>query len=272
VDDALENLMELEYLRGSFRAAAGLADELWAAASRRNDPRFQAESLVGKAYSASQLGDASEAVRCLAALAAMAADTTELTDELKIKRSGLAALIALGRGERQAALVAADDALLLTGVRPTYFGTFLGFVGPAEVYIARWEAGETGGDGRGRALVALARLKRYASVFPIGRPRAALLDGRRRWLTNDHAGAFRSWAEALDHATKLSMRFEQGLAHLEIGRHLPVEDTKRAEHLGAATEIFTALDAMPALRAVKDASGTPGAGGAPRPGGRAPLL
>jgi class 3 adenylate cyclase/tetratricopeptide (TPR) repeat protein len=255
LDDAVENLMELEYLRGSFATAAELADELTAAAAARNDHRFQADGLVGKAYCAWHLGNAPEAVRCLAAARSIGATSTEVTDELKIKLAGVSALIQLGRGERQGAVAAADEAMLLTAnQRPTAFGTLLGYLGAAEVHLSVWEAGDPVHDARARAVEALGRLKRYAGVFPIGRPRSALLEGRRHWMQGEHDAAFRSWREALARAMELSMTYEQGLAHREIGRHLEPDDPARAGHLREAAEIFRGLDAAPALASVTEAA------------------
>ena len=167
----------------------------------------------------------------------------------------MTALIARGRGERQAALAAADEAMLITGLsRPTSFGTYLGYVEPAEVYLTLWEAGGAARDTRTRAEQALGQLKRYAGVFPIGRPRSALLEGRRLWLLGNRDAAIRSWQLGLAQATKLSMRYEQGLAEYEIGRHLAADDPARPGHLQAAADIFRGLDAQLALRAVDDAS------------------
>ena len=254
LDDALGNLTELEALRGSYGTAAELADELTAAARARNDERFQIEGLVGKAYSSWQLGDAAETLRCLATVKAMTSDSTELTDELKIKLAGLTAIVQLGRGERQGALAAADDAMRLTArQRPTYFGTFLGYVGPAEVYLGLWEAGDPVHEASTRAAEALKSLKSYASVFPLGRPRASLLEGRHQWLAGRREAALRSWQVALTRATELSMTFEEGLAHYEIGRHLGEGDAARVAHLGEAALIFGRLGASPALAGVEDA-------------------
>jgi hypothetical protein len=39
------------------------------------------------------------------------------------------------------------------------------------------------------------------------------------------------------------MPYEQGLAHYEIGRHLPATDPARATHLSQAYAIFSQLNA-----------------------------
>jgi class 3 adenylate cyclase len=251
LDDAVSNLMELEYLQGGFRAAADLADEVIASARARNDHRFEAEGLAGKAYSAWQLGDAAEAGSSLAALRKLLADEPDMIDELKIQAAGLQALIQLGRGEGGQALAGAEEGLRLTaGQRPTYFGTFLGYVGPAEAFLGLWETGREPRDGRGRAAEALKRMDAFAAVFPVGRPRAALLKGRHQWLLGKKADAFRSWRAGLAKAQELSMPYEEGLAHWELGRHLEPGDEARASHLGAAREIFGRLGASQASAAL----------------------
>jgi len=40
---------------------------------------------------------------------------------------------------------------------------------------------------------ALRRLRGYADIFPVGRPRATLLEGRRMWLLGRRTEAARSW-------------------------------------------------------------------------------
>ena len=255
LEDALANMMELEYLRGSFHAAAEIASELVATAGARHDHRFRAEGSLGTAYCQWQLGDVAGAVQALDALKASVAAEVDVTDELRIKSLGLSAIIHLGRAERQQALAASEEAMRLTGQRPTYFGTFLGYVGPAEVYLELLETGHPLHDPRARTSEAIGRLKRYAAVFPVGRPRSSTLEGRYQWQVGKRTVALRSWKHALATASELSMDYERGLAHYEIGRHLEPGDDERSTHLAAAIDIFRRLDAAPALAAAMDAAG-----------------
>ncbi len=93
---------------------------------------------------------------------------------------------------------------LTQGQRPTFFGTYFGYVGPATVYLAEWEAGGSP-EVRAKAEDAIKRLKAYTNVFPIGQPRYGVLAGRREWLLGDHGKAQRHWRQALEAATELSM-------------------------------------------------------------------
>ena len=252
LEDAVENMMELEYMGGSFGTAADLADELITNASAWNDRRFLAEGLAGKAYCAWQLGDADAALRSIADFSAIVPDEGHLTDELRIKSQGILALLHLTRGERAQALAASDEAMRLTAEqRPTYFGTYLGYLAPAEVYLDLWEQKEPARDAPARAAEALKRMRSFASVFPAGRPRYATLEGRRAWLMGRRSQAHRSWRRALDIATELSMAYEQGLTHNEIARHLDPGDPDRTVHLEAAREILQRINAARALATVE---------------------
>ena len=51
---------------------------------------------------------------------------------------------------------------------------------------------------------------------------------------------------------RLGMPSEQGLAHLEIGRHSPVGSPERQEHLARAAEIFARTHARFDLARTQD--------------------
>jgi tetratricopeptide (TPR) repeat protein len=246
--------MELESLQGSFVAGGELADELIATAVARSDRRFQAEGLVGKGYCALQMGDGDTALQSCTDFREIASDESYLTDELRIKSQGLLALIHLSRGEWAQARAASDEAIRLTAERPTYAGTFVGYLGPAEVYLEAWERDQPFRDEPARAAEALVRMKRFANVFPVGRPRWSILEGRSSWLRGRRGRAFRLWRRALALATELDMPYEEGLARFEIGRHLDPIDAERTTQLEAAREIFSRIHAARALAAIDPAA------------------
>ncbi|MEO5703917.1 MAG: AAA family ATPase [Candidatus Limnocylindrales bacterium] len=250
--DAVGNLMEIEFLRGAFDDAEKLASSLAATARARNDRRYEAEGLVDQVYCEWQLGRSEQAQRSLSALRQILADETDITDELKIKYGGLVATIDLARGEHDHALAASEDLLRLTkGQRPTSFGTFLGYVAPAEVYLTLWERDLAPTDVRARTAEAMNRMGQYARVFRVGGPRARTLAGRHEWLLGRRDAAFRSWRHALASAQDLSMVYEEGLAHYEIGRHLDPTDGSRVGHFDEARSIFSRLHASRALAALE---------------------
>jgi hypothetical protein len=99
-------------------------------------------------------------------------------------------------------------------------------------------------------------LQKFVRVFPIGQPRAWLYRGQQAWLSGRQGTAQKAWQKSLVTAKRLSMPYEQGLAHLEIGRHVPASGkslTAREQHLAQAHDIFTKLGASPDLARVEQA-------------------
>jgi class 3 adenylate cyclase len=240
-DDAVANLMELEYLQGNIRTASGLADELRVTAAARHDQRFLAEGLVGRAYTSWLLGDVTTALARMEELRGIVT-STDVTDDLKLKYFGLSSLIQVSQADALQAHAACEEAMRITrGLRPSYFGTFLGYVGPADVYFQLWEGQYALGDHRERAIEAHERLRRFARVFPIGRPRYRQLQGRRAWLLGRHGRAKRAFAAAVASAEALRMPYEAALAHLELGRRLDSSDPERVHHLERSQEIFRSI-------------------------------
>lgn len=254
-DDAVSNLLELECIRGSFRPGLALASDLLTSAKDRNDPRFQAEALGLRAYCLLQLGNSADAMASLVRVKDLGLD---VPIDVRIKVAGVLAMTHLERGERQHAIATADEAARLMGnERPAFYGTFAGYVGPAEVDLALCESRPELPELLARAKGSIARLRAYASVFPVGRPRAALLDGRYRWLRGDRRGAVRMWQRAIAEAERLDMPFERGLAHGAIAQHLDASDPARSRHLAEARAILREIGASRALASL-DAP-TPGA-------------
>jgi hypothetical protein len=86
-------------------------------------------------------------------------------------------------------------------------------------------------------------LHKFAKVFPIGQPRAYLWQGTFEWLSGRPYVARELWQKSLTAAEHLAMPYAQGLAHYELGRHLPPGAPARAGHLSQARDIFTQLGA-----------------------------
>jgi hypothetical protein len=170
-------------------------------------------------------------------------------------------VIHLRQGEPMAAQQAADTAVnLVKRVSPTFFATLRIYSSIAQVYLALLEQvlrdpatpAEAIAHLQLRAEQANHDLNRFAHHHPIGRPYARLYWGLYQWLTNQPQRALRNWHKSLAEAQRLGMRYVEGLAHYEIGRHGPADD-QRQEHLHHAGEIFTALDAAYALNQVQQA-------------------
>jgi hypothetical protein len=133
--------------------------------------------------------------------------------------------------------------------------TLEGHAGIPEVCLALVERARTG-DGlpptvdpaelRATAAAGLRRLRTYARVYPMARPRALTCLGWSLWLDGRRGAAVRAWARALRRAERLAMPYEVARAHHELGRHLAPGRRSplgldAAAHLAAATAGFAAI-------------------------------
>ncbi len=183
-----------------------------------------------------------------------AAEVLEELDELSAQAAsgadgilgrGMLALAWLRRGEPARALEQADATLAIAlRSRPTVYYDTWPLSGAAEVYLARLEAGAPARDdllARARRLCGV--MRGFAFMNPMARPRLALAEGRLAWVQRRPERARRHWRRALASAERLGMPHERGLAHLELGRHLPQGAPARSDHLGAALTVFAELGA-----------------------------
>jgi hypothetical protein len=114
----------------------------------------------------------------------------------------------------------------------------------AEAAIALWQAGRQGDIGdqptlRAAAVQAMRALRRYAKVFPIGQPRALLCQGLLAWVDQRPVRARKAWRRSLAAAERLGMRYDEMLAHHQLGRH--GDPSERDEHLARARQLFAQL-------------------------------
>lgn len=247
-EECLAMLGEAYHHRGEFARCAALYAEVQASAEDSRNPLALAWGLIGRAQETLILGDVDEAVRLLDATAAAASAVTEEETELpnRMLRHGFMARVHLHRGDSDAALAEAAKAMeIMARMPPVYVAAIEGYASVAEVYLTVWEAtrreGRAAAGARREARRACRILGRVARVFPIAKPRALLLRGLADALAGCRGRAQAAWRAGLRHAERLSMPFEQGLAHYEIGRHLPAGDPARRRHLALACEAFGRL-------------------------------
>jgi tetratricopeptide (TPR) repeat protein len=253
-DDGLSNIMYVSHLQGDFWRGAGAADELHARAIRRDEPRIQAVGLQGKANCLLHLGRFGEAMACLEESQALLAEDNEIVDEpLKIELYGLLAIAHLRQSAYSQALSATKQLLAMTtGSFPSNYGTFPGYSSPPEVILTLWQAHYQEPDLDVLAHRACRTLGGFSRVFPIGQPRAQLWQGLYNWLTGHQARAIKAWQESLAAAERMSMLYDQGLAHYEIGRHLERDEPARQMHLARACQLFSEQDAQYNLHLARD--------------------
>jgi hypothetical protein len=83
----------------------------------------------------------------------------------------------------------------------------------------------------------LTAARRFARMFPIGRPEVLLASGTLAWHVGQRRRAMRRWQRAAVAADRLQMPYELGRAHAEMGRHLD-PGKERWRHLVDAAAIF----------------------------------
>ncbi|MBI3797077.1 MAG: tetratricopeptide repeat protein, partial [Deltaproteobacteria bacterium] len=239
--DGFNSLMYLRLFKGEFPAAGQLADTLRESVKHLHDPRYRVFALAGETYSDMHAGKFDEALSLLEEAHHILTTHTEIGDkDQKIEVSGLLSVAHLRRAEFDQALELAQQAISLTGKSsPSAYHTFSGYAGPAEVYLTLWEAQYPLPSLANFAAKACKILNRFARIFPIGKPRFWLSQGRYYWLSGKPSQARKAWQKGLALATQLAMPYEQALAHYEIGRHLDKTDPDRQQHLGRAGEILT---------------------------------
>jgi tetratricopeptide (TPR) repeat protein len=208
-----------------------------------------------------QTGDVERAISCLHTAWEMLAQSTDRVT--RILNRGLLAVAHLRRGEYRLAQEMADTTADLIGrAWPVTSSTFDGYVAVPQVYLALWEASLDPSRApvdvptervAEQARKACKALRAYAFTFPIGRPRAWLYRGWYDWLSGRARRAQKAWRRSLAEAERLAMPYEEGLAHYEIGRHLPGGSPERREHLGRAAEVLARLGAVYDLEQVNRA-------------------
>lgn len=273
-DDGVGNLAVVKYFQGDLATSMQLWQDVLASARRRSDAHNQAWALRGVVYGLLPQGKFDEAFSALENLQRLLAQDAHIIDEaLRIDLHGLLAWVQTVRHNLPAANESTDAAFtLIANNMPTSYLSLPGYAALAEMHLNRWEAEVVAGSGiqiyqlpetatvrRIRSKLtrpaqrACGALKKYARVFPVGRARANLLQGRFEWLSNRPRLARELWGIGLDAACQLSMPFEEALIRFEMGRHLPPEHPERAEHLRRAAATFEQLGADFHYQHVKEA-------------------
>jgi hypothetical protein len=164
----------------------------------------------------------------------------------------------LRKEQFDSALEAAAGAMRLARLigSPTGYYALRGYSGAAMAFLicwesASWETGQGAETCQGvdraslqkQARCACRALRRYARVFPIGRPSAWLCRGLYQSCTGHPQSARRYWEKSIAAAQQFGMTYDEAQAHFELGRHQPSGDSLRREHLLRARDLFTQLQA-----------------------------
>jgi serine/threonine protein kinase/tetratricopeptide (TPR) repeat protein len=248
--EALGSLGILVYLRAEFERSRKIFADLHVAAQRTGDAQHITWGLFWQGQALIRLGRMEEAIPFLKeSLVVLSANPQIEVGAPAVNGYGLLALAYLYLGNTALALQSAEE--VTKAVKSpsvvTNLATFEGYYAPMEVFLTLWESGQLPADQRGNVIQQAKRTRpitgKYASLFPVGEARNWLWVGLYDWLSGNKERANQAWQKSLAAAERLQMAFELGLAHYEIGRHLPTSDAARQSHLQNAAEIFERLGA-----------------------------
>jgi class 3 adenylate cyclase len=229
----------LGLVRGQFVLLGAGFTKLYDHGVRNANVQHQVWACLGKAECELRTARTGEAVRLLETALALLAEHPDRPEQ--VRAYGLLAAVHLRRGEAAAArAAAASGASLIAQFKiATSFYLLEGYAGVAEVYLHQWEAGDRSRATRQAAQKACSALRRYAHIFPVGEPRARLLNGRLLYLSGRPRRARAAWRASLSAAQRLGMPFEAALAHSALGRH--AAGAAQSRHLESAQTLLREL-------------------------------
>jgi tetratricopeptide (TPR) repeat protein len=205
---------------GDFRRSL----ESWSRAHERGiqaeDEQMQVWGLTGMLHDLIVLGRFEEGRLHYEMLQRLRAKSTV---ETQIVAGGLLAICQARCGERDAALELADATLArIRSVLPN-FTAQSGHSAPAEVYLEVWEQAQAAGQPvpaglARRARAACQAMRTWARNFPLGVPRALVLEGRLLQLEGRPRPAHQRWSRARQLAAETAMPYEEAMASYELGR------------------------------------------------------
>ncbi len=109
----------------------------------------------------------------------------------------------------------------------------------AELLLGLWEHDpEAAAALHEPAQMVMERVIEYGRRYPAGEPLMLVIEGRYEWLRGNEDRAWALWERALALAVERETPYAHGLAHYEIGRHLPPNAPARAEQLDSAHTLF----------------------------------
>jgi tetratricopeptide (TPR) repeat protein len=234
--------------QGEFGHLAEWSAEMSAMASNVDDPHRKALIHLVEAWYLMPQGRMDAVVPRLQKATELLGGRGSRADEI-LSHGILALAYFRGNDEEHARLTARLATGLIAQAQPSAVHIFEGYACVAEAYLGLWEAGD--GAAARPARQACAALRQYARAFPIALPRAWLCEGLSAHLSGHHQRGLAAWRKSLAAAERLAMPCEQGRAHYQIGRHLPVGDPAREAHLTRAGEIFADIGALYELAKVQ---------------------
>ncbi len=262
-EESLGTLAQALHICGQYSQSKKLYQELLVSGQERGDLQTQVWALAGQVETGLRLGGnkhLDEVINSLERAQSLLAEYRHRNRPDEIQIVSLVAHARLRRNEWELARKAADMVadLIAADWPPSTFYTFEAYSGLPVIYIGLWQAQLESqykpaepGSIKKLSSKACRSLHGYSRVFPIAKPRAYLWQGTFEWLAGKSDKAYKEWQKGLDYAERFGMQYDKGLAHYEIGRHLPEGNSKRKDHLEQAEQTFSELGAAWDLKRVR---------------------
>ena len=238
----------LYYRQGKYVSSRDYFAELFTSGNRRGVAQPQLWGLLGQVENELWLSNDTDKIMGMLDQAETLLASRNVSLNEHIRFHGLKAETYMQVGYEEPAYESAKKTLELAQQAKLLIPySYEGYAAPAEVFLTLWENGYDSSADQPDQLSRLAKesLKfptSIAKLYPAFRPRGLNFQGRHEWVSGKQKKAFESWMACIDLARQMEMPQEKGLAHFEIGRHLPLEDPDRVTHLQRAIELFTQVE------------------------------
>jgi class 3 adenylate cyclase/tetratricopeptide (TPR) repeat protein len=235
----------ISYFRADYARLREESAALCAEGLRESDVQHQYWGLFWEGHGALRQGQLDEALALLdRSLALLHA---RIDDGGVIIAQGARSQVLLQQGELERARAVAEELDARIGrSRPTSHSFFEGYAAGAEIWLALARGGASAARRRahlGRASQSLQRLERYARIFPIGRPRAALWRGQLLLERGHVRSARRVWRRGLRGAEAMHMPFEQARLHQALATCPHGRPAARDRHGADAARLLECIGA-----------------------------
>lgn len=221
---------------GDHAAALALHQDTFAIAKRHGNVQQPVEALIGQGMCLMHLGQTAEAITCLQGVPPLLEHCQDPT--LEVDYLSVLALATLRDGRPAEAQDLALSALSqVRHAAPNTYNFMQTYRCLSEVFLELAEQTPTPSAELTQAIRDMARqLQLVVATQKANRPFALILLGRAEWLSGRHRHARKMWQMVLRTATRAENAYLMGLAHLELGRHLPAGKRARVKHLKCACD------------------------------------
>ncbi len=221
---------------GNIRRSAEIWLDIYVSARKRGDVQVQRWGLAGQAKNFLSLGRLDEAVSYIHTALELPLKVDDFGTDISCY--GLLAETHVRQQHYDAAIRAVEKCLQLESeTSPAAFSSLEGYVSLAWASLRLWEMDSTDKILVENAEKAVAELRAFAHVFPIGQPAALQLRGTLAWLKHHPRRAMASWHKALTAAESLQMTFRSAAIHAEFVHHVSARHPEYPLHLAYAEKL-----------------------------------